>query len=111
MGIRSGKVRPRRSASQQPESRLGCTLPIAGERVLAPGIDPGRASAILRNQSKWANGTELRYYFFDRETDGLTVAFEDGSQEWRSWVGANRERQVVRDAFQEWKDLASGWSS
>ena len=108
MGIRSGKVRPRQSASQRPESRLGCTLPVAGERVLAPGIDPGRASAILRNQSKWANGTELRYHFFDREADGLTVAFEDGSQEWRSWVGANRERQVVRDAFQEWKDLGIG---
>jgi hypothetical protein len=59
--------------------------------------------------NKWANGTTLRYYFFtEQDRDGKTVTFADGRQEWRTWVGAEVQRQIVRKAFQTWKGLGIG---
>lgn len=70
------------------------------------GID--RARAILRGANKWVNGTVLHYYFFDQNTDGERVTLQDGSTRFVSWVGAEPQREVVRQAFQTWKDLGIG---
>ncbi|WP_283134250.1 matrixin family metalloprotease [Rhizohabitans arisaemae] len=54
------------------------------------------------------NGTALHYYFFDRKEDGSQVRFTNGTSRFVTWVGAEAQRQVVRDAFQVWKDLGIG---
>ena len=75
---------------------------------MQPGIGPERARAIIVTSDKWLNGTVLHYYFFDRDTDGEQVQFSDGTSERRSWVGAEPQRAVVREAFKQWKDLDIG---
>jgi hypothetical protein len=63
---------------------------------------------ILMSDKKWVNGTVLHYYFFDRPTDGQTVFFSDGTSEFRTWTTGNAEKDVVRGAFQRWKDVGTG---
>ncbi len=75
-----------------------CTAPQAHLRPLPVDIDPRRAGFIRYNEKKWVNGTRLRYYFFDRNTDGIGG----------SWVGPEAQKAVVRDAFRTWKDLGIG---
>jgi hypothetical protein len=59
--------------------------------------------------NKWANGTVLHYYFYnDPENDGETVTFANGRQEFRTWVGDEAQRQVVRKAFETWKAVGIG---
>jgi len=67
-----------------------------------------RARAIIMGRNKWVNGTVLHYYFFDRPTDGEQVLLADGSSRFVSWVGAETQREVVRRAFETWKDLDIG---
>lgn len=71
-----------------------CGLPIMPLRELEPGIDPNRESLIRSIEKKWVNGTELKYYFF---TSGV-------------WQGSDDQQQIVRDAFNEWKDVGIGLS-
>jgi hypothetical protein len=59
--------------------------------------------------NKWANGTTLRYSFFtDQNAHGSMVTYADGTQEWRTWVGAEVQRQIVRKAFEKWKSVGIG---
>ena len=85
-----------------------CNLPPRPAPVLAPGIDLGRARAIIVGRSMWVNGTVLHYYFFDRDTDGSTVRFSDGTSQFVSWVGPADQQDAVRSAFEAWKDLGIG---
>jgi hypothetical protein len=85
-----------------------CGAPPAPEPVLPAGVSPDRARAIVALAQKWVNGTLLHYYFFDRETDGENVLLNDGSREWRSWVGTETDKAVVREAFKQWADLGIG---
>ncbi len=85
-----------------------CSLPPVRARVFGPEVDPNRARLIVSSAKKWANGTILHYYFFDRDTDGETVFFEDGTSEWRTWQTSDEEKDVVRAAFEVWKDLGIG---
>ena len=85
-----------------------CSLREVPERTFAASVSPGRASAILTTSNKWVNGTVLHYYFFDEDGDGEYVYFRNGSREWRSWVGADTQKEVVRGAFKQWKDLGIG---
>ena len=71
-----------------------CGLPMVPDRELESGIDPGRESLIRSIEKKWMNGTELKFFFFG---DGV-------------WGGSEGQQQVVRDAFDEWKDLGIGLS-
>ncbi len=71
-----------------------CGLPVMPLRELETGIDPGRESLIRSIEKKWVNGTELKYYFFDTG----------------AWRGSNDQKQVVRDAFDEWKNIGIGLS-
>lgn len=90
------------------EQHWYCSLPPVRERVFEPGVTPDRTSLILVSEKKWVNGTVLRYYFFDKETDGQTVFFTDGTSEWRTWTTSNAEKAVVRQAFEVWKQVGIG---
>lgn len=85
-----------------------CSLPPTPERVLAPSVTPGRARLIQMLDKKWVNGTILHYYFFDRQTDGENVRFTDGTTEWRPWTASDHEKNVVREAFNRWKQQGVG---
>lgn len=85
-----------------------CAVPEIPEPELGPEVGPGRAALIQLFRKKWVNGTVLRYYFFNEETDGEAVRFSDGSQGWRSWVGAQEQREVVRQGFAKWKEVGIG---
>lgn len=85
-----------------------CSLPQVPVREFSPDVGPDREALILVLDDKWVNGTVLHYYFFDQEDDGEEVRLSDGSREWRSWVGDAEHRDVVRRAFQLWKDVGIG---
>jgi len=89
-------------------TRRMCSLPRVPARVLSPTLSPRREQAIRETEYRWVNGTVLHYYFFDRESDGLTVILQDGTTEWRSWVGDEAQREVVRKAFATWKEVGIG---
>ncbi|MES2881841.1 MAG: M12 family metallopeptidase, partial [Bacteroidota bacterium] len=57
---------------------------------------------------KWANGTTLHYYFFDKKTDGAFVEYDDGTKEWMTYVGNKKQMNVVRKAFKMWAALGIG---
>jgi hypothetical protein len=85
-----------------------CSMPQVPERALDPSVPPGRARLIRMLDDKWANGTKLHYYFFDREADGERVFSSNGTSEWRPWTTSNAEKDVVRQAFRIWKDVGIG---
>jgi hypothetical protein len=64
-----------------------CCAPPPPERTFEGNVSMDRRSAILANQWKWLNGTNIKYFFQG---------------------GAEDQRQVVRDAWQVWKDLGIG---
>jgi hypothetical protein len=66
-----------------------CAAPPRILPKLSTDMPAPRVRAILRTRAKWVNGTTLRYYF---------------SQ------GPDKQRQVVREAFAEWKSLGIGLS-
>jgi astacin (peptidase family M12A) len=72
---------------------LHCALPAVSERPLDSHINPGRESLIRYIEKKWVNNTVLNYYFFSSPT---------------SWRGNESQKQAVRDAFNEWKQLGIG---
>ena len=75
-----------------------CSPPKVPDRELPADLNPNRLRLIRMNEKKWANGTVLRYYFFDRPGDGRRGA----------WRGAPAQQQAVRDAFATWKKLGIG---
>ncbi len=85
-----------------------CAVPEAPEPQLDPNMAPPRFELITLLRKKWVNGTVLRYYFFDQESDGESVQGSGGATEFRTWVGAEPQREVVRRAFQIWKDVGIG---
>ncbi len=94
--------------NKEEAGRFYCALHQRPERALDPGVTGTRLEAINLLGNKWTSGTVLRYYFFDRETDGENVLFTDGSTEWRTWRGPKPQQDVVRKAFQIWKELGIG---
>lgn len=100
-------------ALDEPRRRLQplCAAPPQQLPVLAPTLGDDRAEAIIRSASKWANGTVLHYYFFDQPgegNDGSFVEMPDHARQWRTWVGAEAQQEVVRTAFIEWANLNIG---
>lgn len=94
----------------KPVGRYYCAL----REQPAPSFDANviieRQRLILVWRNKWVNGTVLRYYFFDRNTDGENIKLPDGTTQWRSWVGAEKQQAVVRRGFEAWQDLGIGIS-
>lgn len=66
-----------------------CKQPKVKERKFAPNVTAKRKSFILSVGLKWVNGTEIKYFFMG---------------------GAEAQRKVVRDAFNQWKKLGIGIS-
>lgn len=85
-----------------------CNVKPTALRQFSPNVSADRISAINSLAGKWVNGTQLTYYFFDQPTDGLNVTLADGSTEFRTWVGAKAQRDVVRKGFKAWADLGVG---
>jgi hypothetical protein len=85
-----------------------CSMPQVPERTFDASVTPGRARLIQMLGNKWANGTVLHYYFFDKETDGERVFFSNGTSEWRTWTTSDAEKAVVRQAFRLWKEVGIG---
>lgn len=85
-----------------------CANPKPAPKVLPDGIATERARLILTNVTKWANGTTLHYYFFNRKTDGQQVEFANGTTGWLTWVGSAAKMNVVRKGFAIWKKLGIG---
>lgn len=83
----------KKSASGKDKDYSFCSLPPAPVRTLEADIDPFRESLIRYNEKKWANHTVLHYFFFNEPAH---------------WRGAEDQKQVVRDAFEAWKDLDIG---
>lgn len=85
-----------------------CALIERPSRVFAPGVSTERERLINLLGNKWVSGTVLRYYFFDRDTDGQNVLLSDGTSQWRTWVGAEAQRAMVRRGFEAWKNVGIG---
>ncbi len=69
-----------------------CAVPKLAVREFDPGVSPQRAEAILAVGSKWVNSTSLHYYMFD------TGPFR----------GDDAQQDVVRQAFDVWKNIGMG---
>ncbi|WP_394747121.1 M12 family metallopeptidase [Spongiimicrobium salis] len=96
---------------KQPKGRMQyCNLPIVKERIFDNRISSKREKLIRVSEKKWANGTVLNYYFFDSNEDGEWIHYSDGSKEWITYKGSNKEKAVVRKAFDVWKSIGIGLS-
>lgn len=71
-------------------------------KVLRKDIDGLRAELIILNSNKWANGTTLRYFFFNDETEGAEVENAKGKKVWKTYMGTKEQMNVVRKAFDIW---------
>ena len=88
-----------------------CSLAQQSAPAFTPGLTAERLSALIGGRSMWVNGTVLHYCFFDDDADGSVIPVPGTGQSRRvSWVGAKEQRDVVRECFQEWQDLAIGVS-
>jgi len=94
--------------AEEQQGRFYCALQERPARVFPPGVTREREFLINRLSNKWVNGTVLRYYFFDREEDREKVMLADGTTAWRTWVGGNEQRDVVRKGFDMWKEVGLG---
>lgn len=75
------------------EVRRYCSIPKMPERSFSPNVSPERARLIINSDTKWANGTTLRYYFFKSPA---------------KWTTSEQKKQIVSKAFNKWKDLGIG---
>jgi hypothetical protein len=98
-----------RSGGEVSESQVDyCSMPVVPPRQFPAITDSARLEAIVSTAEKWLNGTVLRYYFFDRDTDGAYVTFADGTREWRPWTTDADHEDLVRSAFGHWKEEGIG---
>ena len=91
-----------------PSARRYCSTKKPEPKVLNENISGKRARLIIQNATKWANGTTLYYYFFDKNTDGAYVTYEDGTKEWRPWKGSANQVVAVRKGFKMWEAVGIG---
>jgi hypothetical protein len=75
------------------QSHRYCAAKFPKPLKLAPGANAGRARLIRENDSKWLNGSTLRYWFFDKPA---------------KWAAPESQKKVVRAAFKAWKALGIG---
>lgn len=99
-----------RTGSEIPEEQgqAYCAIPMVSEREFTPDVNPHRAAMIILFGKKWVNGTMLRYYFFDRETDGEWVTMTNGQRQWVTWTAPDAQKNIVRQAFRMWKEVGIG---
>ncbi|MEU1476590.1 M12 family metallopeptidase [Streptomyces sp. NPDC005760] len=86
-----------------------CSLAQQSVPAFAPGLAAERLGALIGGSRMWVDNTVLHYCFFDGDTDGSVIPVPGTGQSRRvSWVGAEEQRDVVRECFQEWQDLGIG---
>ncbi|MET8944951.1 M12 family metallopeptidase [Streptomyces sp. NPDC004542] len=86
-----------------------CSLPRQPAPSFAPGLAAERLSALTGGRRMWVNGTVLHYYFFDAGTDASVIPVPGTGETRRvSWVGAEEQREVVREGFRQWQHLGIG---
>ncbi|MGW0816641.1 beta-glucuronidase AbsR1 [Streptomyces viridiviolaceus] len=86
-----------------------CSLAQQPAPARPPGLAAERIAALAGGQRMWVNGTVLHYCFFDGDGDASVIPVPGTGQLRRvSWVGAEEQRDVVRDCFREWRDLGVG---
>jgi hypothetical protein len=90
------------------EARIYCAMRERPARVFEPGVTGERERLIALMDNKWVGGTVLRYYFFDDKADGQSILLADGQAVWRSWVGTEAQKDVVRRGFQTWSGVGIG---
>lgn len=93
--------------SSSPAKRF-CSIKKLQPKVLSNNISGKRARLILQQSNKWANGTTLRYFFFNKKGDGAYVKLEDGTKEWKPWPGSNNQMDAVRRGFRMWENVGIG---
>lgn len=91
-----------------PAGRRYCAVPATPRRVLGPEVNHLRASLIQLLNDKWINGRTLSYYFFDSASDGSSVVYSDGTSEFVTWTADENQKDIVRRAFDAWKQLGIG---
>lgn len=69
-----------------------CSLPVLAPREFEDGVSPDRQEAILSTGDKWVNGTTIHYFLYSQGP----------------FAGANDQQDVVRRAFQVWKNVGIG---
>ena len=77
-------------ADQKYEISGHCNTPDMPLREIAPGVPAGRARLIRSADRKWGNNTELHYCFLDEPAH---------------WRGSDADKDVVTNAFGEWREL------
>ncbi len=82
-----------KASNDKGQAVVQCGLPGVPDRPLDNHIDPGREFLIRYIEKKWVNNTVLHYYFFNAPV---------------SWQAGDDQKQAVRDAFKEWKQLGIG---
>ena len=89
------KSTSRAKTPPDPMDRIGghCHQPHVPLRELPPTLPPGREQLIRLHEKKWANHTVLHYCFLDNPAH---------------WRGSQDNKDAVRRAFQEWKDVPIG---
>lgn len=81
------------TASYSAGNVLSCSLPDVTVRDLSHIRSRDRARLIVLMMSKWVNGTNLTYFFFKEPVH---------------WRGAIEQENVVREAFNIWKNAGIG---
>ncbi|MCU1519556.1 MAG: hypothetical protein JWQ75_4277 [Pseudarthrobacter sp.] len=71
----------------QPHPQAHCDVRPQTRPLIRPDLSPARERLIRLLRPKWVNGTVLHYWFFD---------------------GPAPQKEAVRKAFKEWKDLGIG---
>ncbi|WP_158860086.1 M12 family metallopeptidase [Lunatibacter salilacus] len=108
MSIIQTSIKEKITSKSETSSSNFCDLPDVPERTLNPNMDPHRIQLILILDKKWVNGTILHYYFFDKDSDGRERRLSNGSSEWITWTTNEREKEIVRNAFDTWKNQSIG---
>ena len=83
-----------KSTARTPEpNRQFCSVAVTKPREFPPGVSDSRARAIVVSDKKWVNGTILHYHFLQSPAN---------------FAGAPAQQQVVRKAFDIWKQVGIG---
>jgi hypothetical protein len=88
-----------------------CSLAQQSAPAFTAGLTAERLGALIGGRSMWVNGTVLHYCFFDGDSDGSVIPVPGtGTVRRVSWIGAEEQRDVVRQCFRQWRDLGIGVS-
>lgn len=87
------------SNPSQRDPKRYCSLPSFPERVLPADMHPLRESFIRVIEKTWLNGTKIHFCFLNPEKGHPVPA---------AWAGTDGDEQVVRQAFDQWKELGIG---